>query len=63
MPHSVIGNNILYIEWNIQFCVGRLYIMKKYVYIISVLKNREIIYHILLVIYNLPIELYIYLIS
>ena len=22
MPHSVIGNNILYIEWNIQFGVG-----------------------------------------
>ena len=36
--------------------------MKKYVYIISVFKNREIIYHILLVIYNLPIKSYIYLI-
>ena len=63
MPYSVIGNNILYIEWNIQFYVGRLYIMKKYVYIISVFKNREIIYHILFAIYCLPIELYIYLIS
>ena len=37
--------------------------MKKYVYIISVFKNREIIYHILFAIYYLPIELYIYLIS
>lgn len=24
MLHSVIGNNILYIDWNIQFCVGEI---------------------------------------